>query len=108
MAGLVRQGPAAVAKPGVEFNEGADALLGGIDPDAQATVLHDLLDRVLLPAADNVSDVGVDQVVRAHHVEALVDHAALDLPDLVHGRFHAVVDSVPGKTAHPRPRPSVS
>jgi hypothetical protein len=66
VAHLVPQRPAALAQPGVEFAEAAEALLGRVDPDAPAAVLHVLLDDALLPAAGDVAEVRVEQVVRAH------------------------------------------
>jgi len=72
-----------------------------------AAVLHVLLDHALLPTRSYVAEVRVDQVVRAHGCEALVDDAALALLDLVHRRLHVVVDAAPGYTAQRRKRPGV-
>jgi hypothetical protein len=82
-------------------------MLGRVDPDAPAAVLHVLLDDALLPAAGDVAEVGVDQVVRAHGREALVDDAALALLDLVHRRLHVVVDAAAGHAAQRRERARV-
>ena len=95
------QAATALAQPGVEFGKGAKALLGRIDPDTPPAVLHVLLDDTLLPAAGHVAEVGVEQVVRTHHRKAGVDHSALALLDLVHGRLHVVVDA---PTGHPAQR----
>jgi hypothetical protein len=76
VAHLVPQRAAALAQPGVEFGEAAEALLGRVDPDAPAAVLHILLDDSLLPARGDVAEVGVVQVVRTHRREAFVDDAA--------------------------------
>ena len=51
--------------------------------------------------------VGVEQVVRAHHGEALVDAAALALPDLVDCGLHVVVDAPSGDATHRRERTGV-
>ena len=55
VADLLPQGPAAVAQPGVEFDERAEALLARVDPDAPPAVLHVLLDDTLLPARGDVA-----------------------------------------------------
>ncbi len=99
MANFAPQGPAAVAEPGVEFDEGAPASLACFDPDAPPAVLHVLLDDPLLPAAGDVAEVGLEQVVRAHDGEARIDDAALALEDLVHGGLHVVVDAPARDTA---------
>ena len=83
VAYLIPQCPAAIAQPGVEFGEAAELHLVRLDPDAPPAVLHVLLDDTLLPARRNVAEVSVEQVVRAHHGEALVDGAALAPLDLV-------------------------
>lgn len=95
------QAAAALAQLGVELGKGAKALLGRIDPDAPPAVSHVLLDEALLPATRHVAEVGIEQVVRAHHRKACVDHAALALLDLVHGRLHVVVNA---PTGHPAQR----
>ena len=96
VADLLPQGSAPIGQPGVELGKAAELALGRVNPDAPATVLHVLLDDTLLPAAGHVAEVGVDQVVRAHGREALVDDAALALLDLVDGRLHVVVDAPAG------------
>jgi len=107
VAYLLPQGPAAVPQPGVEFDEGAEAFLRGIDPDAKPAVLHVLLDDTLLPASGDVAEVGIDQVVRAHHREALVDGAALAFVHLVYSALHVVVDAAPGDATQGRGRAGV-
>ena len=51
--------------------------------------------------------VGIEQVVRAHDGEALVDGATLALLDLVDRRLHVVVDAASGDAAHRRERARV-
>ena len=45
--------------------------------------------------------------MRAHHGKARIDHAALTFFDLVHGRFHIVVDAASGNTTQRREGPGV-
>ena len=108
VADLLPQRPASTRKPCVEFGEAAELDLGRVDPDAPAAVLHVLLDDTLLPAAGNVAEVGLDQVVRAHGREALVDDAALAFLDLVDRSLHVVVNAAPGHAAQCGERPRVS
>ena len=99
---LLPQRPATRSEPGIEFDERAKALLARVDPDAAAAVLHVLLDHPLLPARGDVTEVGIEQVVRAHHREAGVDDPAFALLDLVDRRLHVVVDAAPGNAAQRR------
>jgi hypothetical protein len=73
--------------------ERTEALPGGLQPDVTTAVLHVLLDDSLLPATGNVAEVGIEQVVRAHHREPGIDDSALTLLDLVDGGLHVVVDA---------------
>lgn len=61
----------------IEFLEVAPFTGLRIDPDAPPAVLHVLLDHALLPAAGNVAEVGIKQVVRAHDGKAGVVSALL-------------------------------
>src|SRR5450759_2953675 len=74
---------------------GAETLLAGFLPDAPPAVLHVLLDNTFLPAAGDIAEVGIKQVVRGHGGKARVDDACLALLDLVHRSLHVVVDAAP-------------
>ena len=93
MPDFAPQSPATFAQPGVEFLEAAPFTALCIDPNTAATVLHILLDHTLLPAAGDVAEISVKQVVRAHDGKAGVDGPALTFFDLVHRRLHVVVDA---------------
>ena len=58
-----------------------------INAPTYVAVLHVLLDGSLLPTTGDVAEVGIEQVVRAHHGEAGVDDSALALLDLVTAVF---------------------
>ena len=47
VAHLAPQGPATLAQPGVDFDEGAEALLGRVDPDSAAACVHMAAKRLL-------------------------------------------------------------
>ena len=102
MAHLTPQRPATLAQPRIEFGERAKALVLRLQPDAATTVLHVLLDDAFLPARGDVAEVGIEQVVRAHHRKARIDDPALALLDLVDRRLHVVVDAAPGNAAQRR------
>jgi hypothetical protein len=55
VANLLPQRPAARTEPGIEFGDGSEALLGRVNPDASAAVLHVLLHHPLLPAGGDVA-----------------------------------------------------
>ena len=99
---LAPQFSAPLAQPCVEFGQAAPFALARLDPDAPAAVLHVLLDNALLPAAGDVAEVGVEQVVRAHRREPLVDDPPLALLDLVDGGLHVVVDAAQRDAAQRR------
>src|SRR5207247_9533221 len=82
MPDFVPQRPAPRTEPRIEFDDRAEALLARLDPDATPAVLHVLLDDSLLPTGGDVTEVGIEQVVRAHHRKARVDDPALALLDL--------------------------
>ena len=92
-------GPALFAEPGVQAVEIGPAAFGGLLPDLPAPVLDVLLDNAFLPAGGPVAELGVEQVVAAHGVEAGVDGALFAMPDLVDGGLHVVVDAAPGNPA---------
>jgi hypothetical protein len=96
------QSPAALAQPGVERFERAKLALLRIEPDAPAAVLYVLFHHAFFPARGHVAEIGIEQVVRAHHGKARIDHAALAFLDLVHRRFHVVIDAAPGNAAERR------
>ena len=71
VADLAAQRPAAFAEPGVELLKRAKlALLRIIEPDAPAAVLHVLFHHAFFPARGDVAEIGIEQVVRAHHGKA--------------------------------------
>ena len=71
-------------------------------PDATPRVLYVLLDPPLLPAAGDIAEIGIKEIVRAHRCKACVDGARLAAPDFVHGRSHVVVDAASGDTSECR------
>jgi hypothetical protein len=81
MAGADRSPLLSVAQAGVEFDDGAEALLGRVGPEALALVLYVLLDDPLLPVQGDEAKVRVMQVVPADQREVRVDGPALALQD---------------------------
>ena len=95
-------GFAAFAQPGVELGKAAKLPLTGFDPDAPPAVLHVLLDHAFLPAAGDVAEIGIEQVVAAHGSKAGVDHPAFAFLDLVDRCAHVVVNAPPGHSTQCR------
>ena len=101
------QGPAPRQQPEVELGERTEALVGGLLPQPPPAVLHVLLDDTLLPAAGDVAEVGVEQVVRGQRGKAGVHRPRFALVDLVHRGLHVVVDAAAGDAAQRGERPRV-
>ena len=99
VAQFLPQRPAANQQPDVEFGKGAEAFLAGVLPDPSPAILDVLLDDAFLPAAGDVAEVRIEQVVRGHRGKARIDDPGLALLDLVHRRLHVVVDAAPGNAA---------
>ena len=91
--------PALHGQPIVEAVEVGPALLSRSLPDLPASVLDVLFNNAFLPASGPVAELGIEQVVAAHGVEAGVDGALLAMADLVDGGLHVVVDAAPGDAA---------
>ena len=107
---MVEFGPGSAAlalQPRIERLHVGPALLGRLVPDADAPVAHVLLDDALLPAAGDVAELGLEQVVAGHGFKARVDRAFLAGANLVHGRLHVVVDAPLGHAAEGGKCPSM-
>ena len=74
-------------------------MLARILPKPQPTILDVLLDDAFLPAAGDIAEVRVEQVVGGHRREARIDDAGFALLHLVDRRLHVVVDAAPGNAA---------
>lgn len=88
---------ATVREPVVEVVERVEGR--NLLPDAVAAIADVLLDLALLPTRRRVAELGVEQVVADHGLEARVDVPILAASDLVDGRLHVVVDAPPGHAA---------
>ncbi len=67
---LLPQCPAANQQPGVEFIKGTETFFAGVLPDPLPAILDILLDDAFLPAAGDIAEVGIEQVVRGHRGKA--------------------------------------
>jgi hypothetical protein len=92
---LLPQGTTAAFQPCVEFIQTAELSLTGFLPQPLTAVLNVLLDLAFLPTRRDIAEFRVEQIMRRHHAEAGVDDPRLPLADLVHRRFHIVVDASP-------------
>jgi hypothetical protein len=97
VADLAPQRLAALLQPVVERVQGRERRHGL--PEAVPRIMHVLLDLALLPAGRRVAELGFEQVVADHGLEARVDVALLAAPDLVDGGLHVVVDAAARDTA---------
>ena len=68
-------------------------------PDAGSPVAHVLLDDALLPAAGNVAELWLKQVVARHGFKAGVDLSFLACQHLIDSGFHIVVNAALRYTA---------
>ena len=93
VANFLPQCLAALSQPGIELGERAETALACFDPDASPAVLNVLLDDAFLPAAGDIAEISIDQVMCAHDCKARIDHPPFALLDTVHGRLHVVVDA---------------
>ena len=85
-----------IRQPDIEFGKAAKAFFACVLPDAPAAVLHVLLDNALLPAAGDVAEVRIEQVVRGHRGKSGVHNPPLANADLVDRGLHVVVNTAPG------------
>src|SRR3989338_867169 len=99
MAQFAPQRPATFAQPRIEFGERAKSLTLRIQPDAPTAILDVLLYHPLFPTGGYVAEVGVKQVVGAHHGKTRIDDSTLALVDPVDGCLHVVVNAAPGNAA---------
>mmetsp|Transcript_44314 Transcript_44314/g.78330 ORF Transcript_44314/g.78330 Transcript_44314/m.78330 type:complete len:366 (+) Transcript_44314:5222-6319(+) len=97
--GLGPAGAAALGEPGIERGQVWPAPFARFAPDLAPAVLHVLLDDALLPAGGRVAELGLEQVMRAHGLEARVDRALLADADLVDRGLHVVVHAPLGDAA---------
>lgn len=75
------------------FAKGGKALVLRLQPDTPPAVLDILFDNALFPPRGNVAEVGIEQVVRAHHRKAGIDRTAFALVNPVDGGLHVVLDA---------------
>ena len=70
-------------------------------------ILDILLDDAFLPAAGDIAEIRIKQVVGGHRREARIDDAGFAFLHLIHGRLHIVVDAAPGNATQRRKRAGV-
>src|SRR3989338_1356009 len=70
-----------------------------VSSDAPTTILDVLLYNAFLPTRGHVAEVGVEQVVCAHHGKARIDDPTFAFVDAIDGSLHVVVDAAPGNAA---------
>ena len=99
MAHLAPQRATTFTEPGIEFREGSEFLILRFQPNAPPAVLDIFLDDTFLPAGRHIAEVGIKQIVGAHHGKARIDDASLALVDFVDRGLHVVVNAAPGNAA---------
>ena len=85
-----------LAQPGVEFVQISPSPFASFAPDVTSSVLNVLLHPTFLPAAGDVAEIGLEEVVAGHGVESGVDVACLAFANFVHRRLHVVVNPPSG------------
>ena len=75
---------------GIQRGKARDGL-----PEPVASILDVLLDLPLLPARRGIAELGLEQVVTGHRLEADVDITLLAATDLVYSGPHIVIDAAP-------------
>jgi hypothetical protein len=58
-----------------------------------------MLDNTFLQTGSDVAEVGIKQIVRAHHGKARINEPIFALVDPISRRFHVVVDATPRNAA---------
>ena len=94
MTQRVPEFPAALFQPGIELRQTLEGRC--LLPDATPGVLDGLLDLAFLPTGHRVTELGLEQIVAGHRLEALVDVPDLAFADPVDGGLHVVVDAAAG------------
>jgi len=87
---LLPQDFTVLLEPGIQRGQGGESRR--VLPDPVAHIAYLLLHLPLLPAGRRITELGLQQVMADHGLEALVDRTLLAATDLIHGRFHVVVD----------------